>query len=159
MIYQKTPAGIAEIAASIRKLNFRQRQVLILVDGKRNTDELALFLNQPNMLQILAELEKQGYIYNSAYSKPPVTPIQTEIAEQPSLNEAKIIEIKRILTDSAEQHLGIMGRGLMRKIESAELGEQLLACISQWHMAMRESRQGKEAANTLMARIQEIMKT
>ncbi|MFA6179643.1 MAG: hypothetical protein WC696_08545, partial [Candidatus Methylopumilus sp.] len=132
VIYQKTPKGIAEIAASERALNFRQRQVLILVDGKRSHEEIGLFLNQRNMTEMLAELEKLGHIHNPA--KPAsAAPTRLEIIpaepapEPASMSEEQVQHIKGILIASTEQHLGIMGRSLKQKIEAAISAEVIVA--------------------------------
>lgn len=164
VIYQKTPKGIAEIAASERTLNFRQRQVLILVDGKRNHDEIGLYLNQPNMAEMLAELEKLGHIHNPAKpaSAPPtrleIKPAEPAV-ETACMSEEQVQHIKSILITSTEQHLGIMGRSLKQKIEAAITDEQIVACTSQWHMALRESKLGREVAGVLMEQVQQARKT
>ena len=160
-IYQKTAAGIAEIAAADKKLNFRQRQALILVDGKRNADELAVFLNQQKMPELLAELEKFGYIYNPASPARQISAYPSHTAESAVkasvMSDAQVHSIKDILTQSIDQHLGIMGRGLKQKVEAAVTDEQIIACSSQWHMAMRESKSGRDMAGKLMDQVQQIL--
>jgi len=163
VIYQKTPKGIAEIAASERTLNFRQRQVLILVDGKRNHDEIGLYLNQPNVPEMLAELEKLGHIHNPAKpASAPKIPLGISPAEAAPeaacMSEEQVKHIKGILITSTEQHLGIMGRSLKQKIEAAITDEQIVACTSQWHMALRESKLGREVAGVLMEQVQQALK-
>ncbi|HSH73107.1 MAG TPA: hypothetical protein VK974_08640 [Methylophilaceae bacterium] len=161
-IYQKTAAGIAEIAAAERKLNFRQRQALILVDGKRNIDEIAVFLNQHNMPEMLIALEQLGYIYNPASPARQIIAYPSQAAESANgvsvMSEAQVQSIKDILIHSIDQHLGIMGRSLKQKIEAAATDEQIIACSSQWHMAMRESKLGREVAGALMEQVQQTLK-
>ena len=44
LVYSKTPKGVAEIAARSAQLPMTTRRVLIMVDGKRTVDELAVLL-------------------------------------------------------------------------------------------------------------------
>jgi len=171
-VYQKTLKGIAEIAATDKTLNFRLRRALILVDGKRSDVEIGVYLNQINMPEILADLEALGHIYNTANPSPPslaVTPApapaQTQAPTPPPntdhavlMTEQQVNAVKSILISSTEQHLGIMGRGLKQKIESAGTDEQLIACTSQWHMAIRESKLGREIAGALMDEVQQLLR-
>jgi len=165
-IYQKTRRGIAEIAAAEKTLNFRQRQALILVDGKRSAAEIGVYLNQANMPEILANLENLGHIVNTANPPPPNQIIQTQSAlahsedvliAQNVMTEQQVNAVKAILISSAELHLGIMGRRLQQKIEEAVTDDQITACTSQWHMAMRESKLGREVAGDLMNQIQQLL--
>jgi len=168
VIYQKTPTGIAEIAAKEKTLNFRQRQALILVDGKRSVAEIGVYLNQANMPEILATLEKLGHIYDTANPSPRSHLIQSSPAQatnsqaaafhnEPALTEQQVSAVKAILMSSTEQHLGIMGRSLKQRIEAAVTDDQITACTSQWHMAMRESKLGREVAGDLMNQVQQLL--
>jgi hypothetical protein len=64
--------------------------------------------------------------------------------QEPALDEAAKMSIKRIITETSGEHLGIFSRDLLDKTERAQDAAQLRACISQWHMAMQESRSGRE---------------
>jgi hypothetical protein len=68
------------------------------------------------------------------------------IVEKPAerINERNLMAIKRIITETSMDHLGIFSRDLLDKTERALDAVQLRACISQWHMAMQESRTGRE---------------
>jgi len=171
VIYQKTPHGIAEIAATEKTLNFRQRRALILVDGKRSAAEIGVYLNQANMPEILANLEALGHIVDTAKPSSPQiqpSPIESRPAKptevqaaasqkEPTLTELQVHAVKAILISSTEQHLGIMGRSLKQKIEAAQTDEQVIACTSQWHMAMRDSKLGRELAGALMEQVQQLL--
>jgi hypothetical protein len=60
------------------------------------------------------------------------------------IDDAQLTAIKRIITETSIEHLGVFSRELLDKTERAENALQLRACISQWHMAMQESRTGRE---------------
>lgn len=71
-IYRKTDLGQAEIATRALKLPPRLRQGLILVDGKRNTDELNKLIPPPaaEVLQSLLELDCIELVGASAAAAP-----------------------------------------------------------------------------------------
>lgn len=177
MVYEKSNSGLQELQGNQRTLNARQRQVLIMIDGKRTHDDLAKYLNNLDVAQIIADLENQGYIYNpasagSGKSHPADTPdiampaftptanapVQENIAAIPAetttedapVSAEKISVVKVILATTTKEHLGIMGRNLIEKIEAVQDQEQLNTCMSQWHMAIRESKSGKAIAAVLM---------
>lgn len=173
MIYQKTALGQQEINLNARVLNFRQRQILIMIDGKRSLDELSKFFNNVDVPEILTDLEKQGYIHsainntNSAASsnnnigltiQQPAAPTAiTSDSGEIALSENQVLIIKDIINTSCDEYLGMMGRPIKLKVEAAGNYAQLKACISQWHMAMRESKAGREPAGFLMEQVQQTL--
>ncbi|BCM24851.1 hypothetical protein [Methyloradius palustris] len=171
-IFEKTPAGLAEINAENRALNVRQRQILILIDGKRNSDDLQAGLKNTNVLEILLELETLGFVIDTA-KKPVIVetadiPAISEVITTPTaytldteiqMNEDQVNTVKQILLSSTDEYLGIMGRGMKSTIITATGYLQIKACVSQWHMAMRESKLGRVVAGTLMEQVQASMKT
>lgn len=191
VIYQKTALAHQEITASQRSLNFRQRQVLILVDGKRTSTELAQALSQQNVEGTLTLLYQEGYIekvplrhmqnghttaisHTSGFSNEAglQTPSSTSLAKTetqqpaaPSVVAAEVehdlsIEvlnlIQTILLDAADQHLGLMGKPLKQKIMLVDTEKTLLVVLSQWHMAMRDSKSGRDVAESLLQKIQAL---
>ena len=52
MIYQKSTLGVQEIASSQRSLGVRQRQVLVLINGKRSIEELEGFFEKQQLNDI-----------------------------------------------------------------------------------------------------------
>jgi hypothetical protein len=162
-IYEKSLIGQREIQGSQRLLNLRQRQVLILVDGKRNVEELQEALNNPQVIAILDELEQSGFIVRIDGSPavirtlPALAPAADEGPSEPPLEEDQIQAIKAILLDSTEEYLGIMGKALRQQIESSQDGNSLRACISEWHMALRESKAGRNHAHQRMEEVQALL--
>jgi hypothetical protein len=68
-VYSKTPKGVAEIAARSAQLSMTTRRVLIMIDGKRSVDELAVLLRPGEIDAVVAQLETAGLIQrNSATS-------------------------------------------------------------------------------------------
>ncbi|HZV99036.1 MAG TPA: hypothetical protein VFF74_08615 [Methylophilaceae bacterium] len=168
MIYEKSAAGYEEIANSRRVLSFKHRQVLIMVDGKRTEDELKNHLNNPDVAEIMADLMRLGYIQSPGSAPPSASPpasanlTRPAAAAQPQSEEIPISSeqlqtIKEIMISSSHECLGIIGRGLVQKIEAVQSRDELKAWISQWHMAIRESRLGKPLAGVLMEQVQQTL--
>lgn len=62
LIYQKTAKGTLEIANRALGISARLRRCLILVDGKKTTDELQAILSADALSDLLLELELAGLI-------------------------------------------------------------------------------------------------
>ena len=61
LIYRKTPKGTAEIETRSHGLGMRVRSMLILVNGKRDVDDLSALVARPTEAELLA-LAAAGYI-------------------------------------------------------------------------------------------------
>jgi hypothetical protein len=157
MVYEKTASGIDEISGPDRRLTPKQRQVLILIDGKRTQEDIEASLPRLAVAAIVEELEMQGFIKNPEKPAPKAadTAISiTQTAEPIVISERQMAETKSILIASTTQHLGLMGRTMNEQISSAASYEQLRTCISRWHMAIRESKGGRMTADELMSKVQ-----
>lgn len=163
MVYQKSYSGMQEISGNQRALNLRQRQVLIMIDGKRSQDDLEKHLNHLDVAEIVADLKKLGYINDPTAPavKPEtintVAPVAVQPVQDSATDAGQTAVMKEILLSSAREYLGIMGQSMTQKIEAAQSLEQVKACISQWHMAIRESKLGKPVAGVLMEQVQQIL--
>jgi hypothetical protein len=160
MIFQKSVLGVQEILSSNRSLGVRQRQVLVLVDGKRSAGDLEGFFEKQKLSEILNTLEQLGFIQHLNATLP--TPNKNHTANilpdsANVLSQDQINAIKQILINGADDYLGLMGRSLKEKIQNAVGFEQLKTCISLWQMAMRESKLGRESASFLMEQINQTI--
>jgi hypothetical protein len=156
MIYQKSALGIQEIFSSNRSLNTRQRQVLVLVDGKRSIEELEAFFEKRQLKEIMTSLEQLGFtkpLDASATASTRSYATHALSETQITLSPEQIDAIKQILLNGADDYMGIMGRGLKEKIQETSEFKKLRNYISLWHMALRESKLGRESAGVLMAQI------
>jgi hypothetical protein len=76
---------------------------------------------------------------------------------EPAIDEDAKLAIKRIIIETGGEHLGIFSRELLDKTERAQDATQLRACISQWHMAMQESRSGREKCIPWLNEVNELL--
>lgn len=168
MVYEKSSLGFNEFTTDKRTLGVRERQVLLLVNGVRNLDDLEKFFKKDLLIDTIKKLESEGYIQRpigeQKLDQPPHTnTIHTTLSylETPNTAEpmcpAKLAAVKTILIDAADDYLGIMGRSIKAKIETCNNEESLRQSISGWHMAMRESKLGRESASFLMEQIHQTL--
>lgn len=66
-VFQKTGRGIDELRTRSHGLAPRLRQLLILVDGRRDVDELARMLPGPGFAEHLEQLESGGFVERLAH--------------------------------------------------------------------------------------------
>ena len=57
------------------------------------------------------------------------------------------------MTDSATTYLGVMAAELVARIARARTRAELLAVVGHWHMAMRDSKYGRDAAGLYLERV------
>jgi hypothetical protein len=166
MVYEKSTLGFNEFTNNNRTLGVRERQVLLLVNGVRNLDELNKFFKKDLLLDTIKKLETEGYIQlPQGQQRPPefASSLQNQLSLQdtPTKTEpicpTKMATVKAILIEAADDYLGIMGRGIKAKIESCDNENNLRQTISSWHMAMRESKLGRESASFLMEQIHKTL--
>jgi hypothetical protein len=68
IVYAKTPKGVAEVAARSAQLAMTTRRVLIMIDGRRTVDELAVLLRPGEIDAVMTQLEGLGLIHRNAPS-------------------------------------------------------------------------------------------
>lgn len=68
LVYSKTPKGVAEVGARSAQLPMTTRRVLIMIDGKRSIDDLAVLLRPGEIEGVIAQLEGAGLIQRASGS-------------------------------------------------------------------------------------------
>jgi len=169
MVYEKSALGFNEFITDKRTLGVRERQVLLLVNGVRKLDDLEKFFKKDLLIDTIKKLESEGYIYLPVEYKQnqqqpqhtstfPATLSFLDVQDTAApICPAKLAAVKTILIEAADDYLGIMGRGIKAKIEACDSEDNLRQCISSWHMAMRESKLGRESASFLMEQIHQTL--
>lgn len=163
MVYEKSALGHNEFTGNKRTLSVRERQVLLLVNGVRNLDELEKFFKKEVLIDTINKLESSGYIQHpniNVLNQSTSQTTQSFFDSQESIIPicpTKFMSIKTILGEASDDYLGIMGRSIKLRIEACANETDLKHCISSWHMAMRESKLGRESASFLMEQIHQIL--
>ncbi len=169
MVYEKSALGYNEFINEKRTLNVRERQVLLLVNGVRDIDDLEKFFKKDHLIDTIQKLESNGFIqlFNSSNTT------KTKLSENrsslttlsffdpenkaKSINPKKIEAVKTILINATDDYLGLMGRNMKERISKCENETDLRNCVSSWHMAMRESKLGRESTDFLMEQIHQTL--
>ena len=158
MIYKKTSYGQEEVLTPRRSIGLKERQLLIMVDGKRSAEDLGKYISLENIKDALEFLAKLGFIMPAHRQEPIKTNgYKTTNSQTLNLSADQINAIKKHLLKSTDEHLGILGRSLKRKIEIASSDEDMKFIISQWHMAMRDSKTGRDIAHVLMDELKALI--
>ena len=140
VVFAKTAQGRTEVARRSAGLGARQRSVLIMLDGHKPAGELTALMPAPQLACILEELEALGLI------APATAP------EVPN-DAARLAPVKAMLTRSAETYLGLIAAELVRQIDAARDEHGLQRAIGHWHMAMQESKYGREVVEAQLTQV------
>lgn len=180
MVYEKSARGYTEFTNNKRTLNVRERQVLLLVNGIRALEDLEKFFKKEHLMETLEKLEAGGFIQRADQGFPASAPAATNAASAPpatdfsiasltaisfpqtengsaAMNAAAMEAVKTILIEATDDYLGLMGRALKTRISACDHESELRNCISSWHMAMRESKLGRESTSFLMQQIHHVL--
>lgn len=167
-VYIKTDKAHEEIAHRNHGLRLKARQVLVLLDGARTVGMLAAVLVGLELTSIIKELEHAGFI------EPVSTPLPSSALQRdmpiavPSSNPAPasvmtvtppvetaldpltLLEVKLMMETATQQYLGLLGADLRQLVAGVKDSAGLRSAMARWHMALRESRKGADAADELL---------
>lgn len=177
VILYKTAKATDELKSEKRSLSMLQRRALLLADGTRDSDEIRASLNRPDSAELLYLLIRQGYLSEDADKRstlpnaghaqtpaakpaPAPAPVTALPAPAPAVEQAarplapEIRQrIEAIIRHSSENHLGLFARGILDELVAADSDARLRGCISRWHVALIESRGGRDVAAELLAEV------
>jgi hypothetical protein len=153
-VFAKTPKGRSEVAQRSAGLNGKQRSILIVLDGQKRLSEIETLLPQQEVARILTVLVELALIAPVA-DEPVFLPSDcaAATASAPPVDSARLVRIKAMMTGSAEKYLGVMASEVVRRVEQASDETQLLSVLGHWHMAMRESKYGRDVAGIHLEQI------
>ena len=163
MVYEKSSLGYSEFIGNNRTLHFKERQVLLLISGTRTIEDLEQIFKKDQLTETIQKLELNGYITKIEGPSKQLTPpkdtnsIQIINSYNEHIASEKMQEIKTILIEATDDYLGLMGRSIRTRIEASHNQTDLRASIASWHMAMRESKLGRESASFLIEQIHKIL--
>ena len=141
LVYTKTATGRQEVEQRSAALNARQRAALIMLDGQRDATALTRLMPVAEATTVLAALLALGLI---------AAPAAVAAVPVPVPQPAALAAIKADLISAAEAHLGVMASDIVARVRQADDASQLLRLLGRWHMAMQESRHGRDVASSLL---------
>ena len=164
-VFAKTEIAIEEIKGNTRTLNARHRQVLVMVDGKRTQDSLENFFVHYDVPDILNKLASNQFVETIEQQIRRLNQLKAanDLSYSKSIGNRIILEpkvlwpIQILMAENTKQHLGILGKNLITKIDAIEEYDELMSFMSQWHMAMRESKTGRYEISELMLQVSSMI--
>lgn len=142
--------------APIATNSFISKLIAPVVTAKPNnvtsTSTITDIVAQPNSKPVI---NVEPNIETLAETKAPIQ--QPVVIQEYSVDEQTMSAIKRIIADTCGEHLGIFSRELVDKTQQAQDDKQLRVCISQWHMAMQESKTGRESCFDWLNEVNELL--
>lgn len=167
VIFSKTRKGHDEIENRSGALSPRVRRVLIFVDGKRSVEDLRGMLQSDDLQHTLGMLEEDGYIEmigvveGARMVAAPAAALTGDAAFRalPMVADPMRLQMARnFMTNTLNAFVGSLGASsLLDRIEQADSHEALRAAYDEWYHAIVMSRNGKREAETLRAKLLEVI--
>ena len=131
LIYAKTPKGVAEVGARGAQLSMVARRVLIMMDGKRTVDDLAMYVRAGEIAAIITQLESEGLAERAGAvaattmtpqaidepAPPQTRPFAPPVPDERDLGPITLEEVKRRAVRELNDRLGPEADGLAMRIE------------------------------------------
>lgn len=132
--YVKTPKGIEEVERKAHGLPLKARQVLIMLDGKRDLAALQQMFPPDSVPGLLAELLAGGFARELEAPRQPV--VATGDDEDP------FVLAQTYMINIARKILGIAGKEVIARLQAAADRDALRALYPEWRAALRQSPDG-----------------
>ena len=152
LTYVKTPKGIEEVEHKVHGLALKSRQVLIMIDGKRDQTALQSIFPPEMVPAILEELLAGNFVRELEKPKPAAPTLPPE--------EDAFVLAQTFMINIARKILGIAGDGVVQKIKRAPDIDALRALFPEWRTAIKQNPDGlqrlKEFENKLFQVLGEV---
>lgn len=129
---EKTTAGLKEISARSANLSFRERQLLIVIDGKMSITALTQMMPLADLLPRLEKLHAAGLIVAIDANSMTVA-----ASSQPLPAAEALAEIRSILQQGNMLYLGgSFTTTLQEQFDHAQTRQELESVIKKWQEAL-----------------------
>jgi hypothetical protein len=157
-IYVKTPKGIEEISSRSHGLSPRVRQTLILLDGKRDSDEIAQMLPDGESETLLAKLIDGGFVVALQQATNETDPGKSAARIERPENDAERFEMAmNFMRNTINTFLGGMGSGLISQISKCTSFDELRQHFGSWREAIELSKDGRNQLTDLENRLAALL--
>lgn len=156
----KTPKGIEEVERKVHGLALKSRQVLIMIDGKRDLAALQEIFPPAMVPGIIDELLSGGFIRELEPPKPPVEPPPAKPATRvPTAgnDEERYTMARNFMVNTVSSFVGLAGSSLIDKIEQSIDLEALAPLYHEWRDAIALSGDGKKRLFELEAQLIKLL--
>ncbi len=132
-VFRKTGKGADELRTRRHGLGPRLRQLLILLDGRRNIAELSRMLPGPDLGEQLAQLEQGGFVARPFDAGVPqagaAAPAATAPVAAPAAGAGDLQPLRARVTRALLDTIGPNGDDLAIRIERARTTDELRALL------------------------------
>src|SRR5438552_18318236 len=150
-VYRKTEKGLAEIETRAHRLAPRLRSALIMVDGKRNDDELRkLILSDPD--GALKSLLDEGYVevisitpQRPAPPPPPAPEAGAAAAQAAAAGQRALDDVRKKAIRMLMERVGPIAEAVAMKMEKAHNWEELRHSLEIGRDSLQNTRGGTAA--------------
>lgn len=156
----KTPKGIEEVERRAHGLALKARQVLIMIDGKRDLAALEGIFPPAMLPPILDELLAGGFIRELERPKPVEPPPAAKAAPAVPVagnDEERYALARNFMLNTVSAFVGMAGSSLTNKIEQTMDLEALAPLYNEWRDAIALSGDGKKRLAELEAQLQKLL--
>lgn len=168
VLFTKTQKGYSEIEHRGAGLSPRARRVLIFIDGKRSADDLRQMVNADDLTHTLGLLEEEGYIellasqdaagQTKTVSAGQVLPSITAFRDLSETDAMSLAKARNFMNNTVNVFAGSFGTSsLIDHIQKAQSHEDLRAVFDDWYYVIISSRDGKREAESLRAKLLEVI--
>lgn len=156
-IYVKTPKGMNELLARKSSIHPGLNSVLVLVDGRRNGEEiLRLALASSAPADCLQALEFGGFIARQESGAEREAQAATNAADDAAQNASRFQQAYRYFIDTAQSRLGFRGMGLQLKLARTHSLAELRTLTAPMSDAIAKQH-GLQAANDFVREAERVL--
>lgn len=148
----KTPKGIEEVERKVHGLALKPRQVLIMIDGKRDLAALQGIFPPATVPGILDDLKAGGFIRELERPKAP-TPQPASLKDD---NDPFVLS-QTFMVNIAKKFLGVAGDSIAAKLKSAPNIESLRALFPEWRTAVKQNPDGLQRMKEFEAKLFQVL--
>ncbi len=149
----KTPKGIEAVEKRTHGLPMRARQVLIMIDGKRDYDTLLTMFPGDVLPAAYQQLLDDGFIV--ALGRPAA--VTTRQSPTPANDEERLAMARNFMMNTLDAFVGLAASSLISRIEACPSIEALRHLFNDWHDAVALSGDGRKRLGELAAKLAALL--
>lgn len=168
VVYVKTPKGLEEMTSRRYRLGMKERQALIMLNGKRTLAEVAGTLPPLESQPILDKLVAEGFIVPlKAPAGVSAAPVAAPAAAggnkaappmpSPANDQQRFEMAGNFMTNTLNAFVGMASSSLAQRIESATTLDELRPLYQPWQEAIGLSAKGRKELPTLESRLAALL--
>ncbi|MFT4174595.1 MAG: hypothetical protein QM639_18660 [Rhodocyclaceae bacterium] len=132
----------------------RQRQLMRLIDGRRRLSQIAVMMPGRDLEAELAELLDAHFIMAAGTPAVAAPVVAAEVADTPPEHWDEAFGFMRAVAIAS---LGVMAQPVIALLEQVGDSASARSAVARWHMALRESRHGRDEADTHLRTVTSLL--